>query len=87
MIQTTASWLHLRTAGNKQVWGQEVSAVITMFPFYVLKKGKQGGFPSSAEVKISPYSVGGRGPHSIPGHELGSLMLCGQKNSNAKYHG
>ena len=40
-----------------------------MFPFYVLKKGKQGGFPSSPEVKISPYSVRGRGPHSIPGQE------------------
>ena len=79
MTQTTTPWLYLRTAGNKQVWGQEASAVITMFPFFFFKKGKQWGFPSSPEVKTSLYSVG-EGVH-IPFlvTKRGSLMLCGQK--------
>ena len=42
ITQTTASELHLRTGGNKQVWGQEASAVITMLSF-LLENGSKSG--------------------------------------------
>ena len=82
MTQTTASWLYLRTAGNKQVWGQEASAVITMFPFFFFFsiKGSHGASLAVQRLRLtSLYSVG-EGVH-IPFlvTKLGSLMLCGQK--------
>lgn len=90
MTQTTASWLYLRTAGNKQVWGQEASAVITMFPFFFFffKKGKPWGFPSSPEVKTYfSLQCWGGGPYSIPGHETRIPHALWPKKANAKYYG